>query len=368
MTAVEDPARRAAPAGLTAANAAALEHVTTAARVRRAEALERIARHTDADVPAMLGLIREHGRVTLNFHPDRLLVNGLTVAESMALDGRYRSQYETGVTNGSRTAFLGGLRDGWERDLFAEAYHRDDVSPAERPKYGAFNLAGHADGASPRFGSCHVRLRPAMTSHCTFSFHDSHLGPADVGTLDAFECVLAGLLEEAAQSGSVLGLAGADAVAVLRGLPDRAVAASPAAANGRSLDDYIEAQVHGEIDLGAAAEAIVLDPSFRGTRTHEILDEVARTCGIALEWHGGFALAAHDVDEEFRGPQVPPLAKHVCALFGRQTFDAELVGRAAAAAIRTPQNWTAWGDQDEVLQLVKYLWHTLVAFGRPHER
>jgi hypothetical protein len=31
------------------------------------------------------------------------------------------------------------------------------------------------------------------------------------------------------------------------------------------LDDYIEAQVHGPVRLDADVEALVLDPSFRGT-------------------------------------------------------------------------------------------------------
>ena len=35
-------------------------------------------------------------RVTLNFHPDRLLA-GATVVEWLALDGVYRSQFETGT-------------------------------------------------------------------------------------------------------------------------------------------------------------------------------------------------------------------------------------------------------------------------------
>jgi hypothetical protein len=34
--------------------------------------------------------IREHARVTLNFHPDRPLVDGRTVAERLLAEGRYR--------------------------------------------------------------------------------------------------------------------------------------------------------------------------------------------------------------------------------------------------------------------------------------
>ena len=48
-------------------------------------------------------------RVTLNFHPDRL-VRGEPVLAVMARDGVYRSQFETGTSNGGLTAHPGGDR------------------------------------------------------------------------------------------------------------------------------------------------------------------------------------------------------------------------------------------------------------------
>ncbi|MGR8008310.1 DUF3626 domain-containing protein [Streptomyces hypolithicus] len=69
---------------LTSAQTAALAHV-------RSTAL-RATRSAD-DV----GAVRRDARITLNFHPDRLLADGRTVAECLAADGRYRSQYETGL-------------------------------------------------------------------------------------------------------------------------------------------------------------------------------------------------------------------------------------------------------------------------------
>jgi Protein of unknown function (DUF3626) len=41
-------------------------------------------------------------RVTLHFHPDRL-VGGLPILPLLARDGRYRSQFETGTGNGGLT-------------------------------------------------------------------------------------------------------------------------------------------------------------------------------------------------------------------------------------------------------------------------
>jgi hypothetical protein len=45
-------------------------------------------------------------RVTLNFHP--VSMGGLLVLEAMGRDGRYRSQFETGTSNGGLTAYPGG--------------------------------------------------------------------------------------------------------------------------------------------------------------------------------------------------------------------------------------------------------------------
>lgn len=46
--------------------------------------------------------------VTLQFHPDWPYAGGLVI-ESLARDGRYRSQFETGISNGGLTAHRGGV-------------------------------------------------------------------------------------------------------------------------------------------------------------------------------------------------------------------------------------------------------------------
>jgi len=95
--------------------------------------------------------------------------------------------------------------------------------------------------------------------------------------------------------------------------------------------------------------------------------ETAAHAGVALEWHCGFEIAAADVPADFREPETPAFAREVCdrlEVAGR--YDAAVVGRAAASAIRDPDSWAGWGDPEEVRQLVKYLWHVLVAFGVRH--
>lgn len=361
-------ARREPPLEVSAAQRAALEHVRATARRERGAALARLRAVAEIpDLAVLVANVGRHGRVTLNFHPDRLLADGRTIAAAIGEDGRYRSQFETRVSNGARTAFPGGSRDRWEERLFGGAYHAPGVGGAERPKYGGLNLVNHPDGASPRFGSCHVRLRPEVNRRCTYCYGDSHDDPRDVGTIDAFECVLAGLLEGAAGSGYTLGVPEIDPIELLRHLPRRPVGVIPGAPPGRALDDYIEAQVHGPVDLAADAEAIVVDPSFRGTPSGRLLEDIARRCGIGLEWHAGFELAVEAVPADFRGPVMPPLAARI----GREyagpggRLDAEVLGRAAASVVTTPERWAEWGSADEMLQYVKQLWHVLVRFGAP---
>ena len=59
--------------------------------------------------------------VTLNFHPDRR-VGEVPILQAMALDGLYRSQFETGTSNGGLTAHPGGDRWSWESRIFGNAY------------------------------------------------------------------------------------------------------------------------------------------------------------------------------------------------------------------------------------------------------
>uniref|UniRef100_A0AAU2V292 DUF3626 domain-containing protein n=1 Tax=Streptomyces sp. NBC_00003 TaxID=2903608 RepID=A0AAU2V292_9ACTN len=325
---------------LTSAQTAALAHVRTAARSAAPLAGTRLG---GADAEALTSYVMTRARITLNFHPDRLRpADGQTVAEALAADGVYRSQYETGLSNGGRTAFPGGARDEWERDLFGGAYHADGVRHGERPKYGALNLLGHPDGAALRFGSCHVRLRAEVNRRATFCHGDSHLEPKDVGTSDAFASVLAGLAE-----------AGID------------VRRKPSGEHGRALDGYVEAQVHGPAVLPRDAEALVLDPSFRGTRTARLL----ASTGVPVEWHAGFVLAPHEVDAEFRGPVMVPLAARVCRAHAADgLLNAEVLGHAAASVVREPRAWAEFGTRDEVLQYVKQLWHVLARYGRPEVR
>lgn len=365
-----DPA--AVDAALTPAQRAAIGHVRAVASRYRLAALASIHRALAGSgvthrPERLIAAVGRRGRLTLNFHPDRLLADGRTVAAALDAEGVYRSQFETGISNGGLTAFPGGDRDRWEESLFGGAYQAPGVLPADRPKYGGLNLLDHPDGACPRFGSCHLRLRPEVLARATFCFGDSHLGPRDLGTVDVFEPVLAALLAATDGTGISLGVPG-DVVTLVRSLLRRRedVAGAPGAA-GRALDDYIEAQIHGELSLARDVEAIVVDPSFHGTEAGATLDTIARRHGVALHWHAGFELPVDRVDPDFRGPAIPLLAARVHAEFARpgEPIDAALIGRAAASVVTEPSRWADRGPTEVTLQHLKQLWHVLVRFGAP---
>ena len=247
-------------------------------------------------------------RVTLHFHPDRLAA-GVPILRRMAEDGVYRSQFETGTSNGGLTAYPGGDRWRWESRIFAAAY--DDGPAAGRPKYGSLNFRRRRAGGSPRFGSAHFRLAAHTLGRTTFCYPDSVCEPERFGVVSR----VSALVELAA------------------------------AADRDLLDDYIEAHVHGPIDIARDAEALVLDPCYRGTP----VEAAARRLGCPVEWHGGFTLTTAELRRHpgYRGQEFVDLGASL-ARGGR--LDPRILGDAARA-----------GRHDE--QAIKRVWHYLARFG-----
>ena len=360
---------------LTTAQRNALEHVRKRARYTRERDLARIAAvlasagvHVEADT--LIAAIHHSSRVTVNFHPDRLLPDGRSVATALYEEGIYRNQFESKISNGGLTAFAGGDRDIWEEALFGGAYQAAGVTEAERPKYGGLNVMNYSDGACPRFGSCHLRLSAEALHRSTFTSGDSATHPMEIGVIDAFEPVLAALLEDLHSSGNVPGRNGVTVSSFVEDvlIPD-AMREPPLSAKeqGRALDEYIEAQIHGTLDLARDIDAMTLDPSFRGTATGERLDALARRYGIAIDWHPGFELAVADVPTDFRGPEMPLLAMRVAENYAghSQRLNAAAIGQAAASVVAYPERWQDWGTPRNALQHMKYLWHILVVYGKP---
>ena len=337
---------------------------TPAARRRVAAALRQTpAAGADADMLGA-GLFRR-GRVAVHFHPDRIAAGGLTTVAALLTSGTYLSQFVTGVSAGGLTAHPGGDRDRWEDALFGGAYHRPAAPPSQRPVYGALDLLGHADGPAPRFGSCRLRLREHVLARTTLSVGDTVTQPADRGTRARPLPLVAGLLEGVADGTLHLGapeLAAADMAGLLLS------ASGPVAGTtrlGRAMDSYLEAQVHGGLDIARDADELEADPSFAGTAVGADLEALAARCGLTLRWHPGFVLPADAVPAGPRGPVMPVLARRLRALTGEDVVTAAVIGAGARSLVLEPAAWADLGSPAECLQWLKQLWHVLVLAGAP---
>lgn len=248
-------------------------------------------------------------RVTLNFHPDRV-AGDVTTLEAIVRDGVYRSQFETGTSNGGLTAYPGGDRWTWENALFGGAYIT--APQQERPKYGALDHRRGSLGGAPRFGSAYLRLAAHTMDRTTFCFPDSYLRPVAFGTADRFDLL-------------------------------RLVQAF----GGDPLDGYVEAHVHGVIEIARDAEALVLDPCYHNTR----VQAVAEALPVPLEWHEGRLLGVDQLDgnADYRDPTAVELG-HRIARDG--WLDARIIGDASRTGRHHPQ-------------AIKQVWHHTARFGVP---
>lgn len=242
--------------------------------------------------------------VALHFHPDWPFGQG-TVIEAMADAGRYRSQFETGTSNGGLTAHTCGDRWSWESRLFAGRY--DDRPAEDRPAYGAL-IQDDPYGPATRFGSAHLRLYPEAAARTTFCYPDSVFQP--------------------------------DGVVGVEGLDD--LVAKMRAEDRDLLDRYVEAHVHGGVRLSEDVQAIVLDPCFRDTAVHD----AANRLGCAVEFHAGFRVRTSELDDEYRGAEPVRAARALAS---------ELTPAVIGAAARS-------GEYEP--QTLKRMWHLLARFGR----
>jgi hypothetical protein len=268
------------PGELNSAQDRALRYVERAAvRRRDAAAADIRANLARAGVPeqgffAAMQAILVRPRVDVHFHPERATRDGRTVADGLLAHGRLRTQFETGISSGSPTAYPGGERDAWERRLFDSAYQAVGVSDADRPKYGALEVLSHPDGASPRFGSCYFVLREEVARRCSFTFGGSQEDDSleRAGTLPEFGPVMAALVAELVRGNGAFG----DSRLSLPGLVERLLSDTETRESqvesplGRALDSFVEAQIHGPIDLQTDVRELVrpAGSSFRDLTVH----------------------------------------------------------------------------------------------------
>lgn len=297
--------------------------------------------------------------ITINFHPDRFSGNGKTIMENLVEQGLYHGQFHTGTTNGGKTAFIGGDRFLWEQRLFNNAYPDDST---ERPKYGALNVFRYLDGASVRFGSCFFTLKKEIVNRCTFSYGDSSTNPTTLCTSDTFAGILVDLFKDIQNNGKLLNQIVSTEQEALAVLMNKS---SKIKNLGRNLDQCIETHIHGDIVLGEDMEDFYMDESFQQTIFSEQAEGLCRRYGITLKWIPKRQMDIDDIGDLFRGPMIPKLAKKIdCILGCSQGFiHASLIGQASRDSTLKSGNWNDIGNESELFQYLKQLWHTVGYFG-----
>ncbi len=293
----------------TRALALAKQHASEASPKYHAALLQIFEAHgyTAQDLSRVLQFLEQEVPITINFDPARLLEDHRAVGAKQRFELRssapggamlidvlreqtsWRSEWETGVSAGSPSAYWGGKRDHVEAHLFGDAYHDYAGGTAfdrsDRPKYGALNVGRWDAGAAPFFGSASLVLKPEVLSRVTLLPRDSwNCGPEDLGTPEFAEHVLYNRLrwlrpEEHFLEHLVTGSRGESAGA----RPELGwTSTKDFSGEVQTPECYIEAQIHGPIDFAHDVAAIV---AKKGAPGAEQLEAFAQKHGLELRWH-----------------------------------------------------------------------------------
>ncbi|WP_282037866.1 DUF3626 domain-containing protein [Saccharicrinis aurantiacus] len=295
--------------------------------------------------------VKKYSQIALHFHPDRIFSEGFNVIDGMLKSGKYKNQFETNISSGSVTAFSGGNRDNWEKDIFSDAYQF--AKPSERPKYGSLNLTMTEDGSSPRFGSCYFLVKPEVKERATFTYGDTYESPRELGTIDNFELINAAILKDLFTRGTALGEKDTnvnDFLKLTNRLLPQTLDSRDYRRASKNLDFYIEAQIHGDISLYNDIDSLVVEFSYWGTDMAIQFEALCAKYDIELIWNSGRELKVSEFPNNFRGAEVPSYAKKL-GVDGK--LNAFLIGKAA----------TQMNNEHDNLQMLKYLWHCIVKFG-----
>jgi len=358
---------------LTKSQKSALRFINRYALKFRTEARNEIngilknSNNTLEDYDTAIESLRKNVRVGIHFHPDRPDSSLKTTIGNLLDQGIYKSQFETFISSGAVSAFRGGSRDKWEKDLFGGAYNGFFTKVNERPKYGSLDLLQFPDGPSPRFGSCFFLLKPEVSKRCTFTYMDSHQKPKERGTLDEFDLIMLGLLTDTFHYNNTLGQKDISVRQLLHHLINSLGEPIGDLSNKtpkRTLNNYIEAQVHGLISLQNDIEIMVADPSFRKTDIGDIIIQTCNKYSIKLLWHMGFALKLNEIPDDFRGNEMPKLAEFITK---DDFINTHHLGLAIMDLHYNQKKWESWGSQKDVIQKIKLLWHVLVKYGKKYK-
>ena len=176
-----------------------------------------------------------------------------------------------------------------------------------------------------------------------------------------FDDMLAALLKDSFVNEQVLGFIGIrppELMDYLAGERPSDSGALTTAAAVPNLNQYIEAQVHGDVRLDEDVVALVVDPSFQGSAIGEELVKMSVQYGFSLRWHLGYGLQVEEVVDDFRGRHMSNVAQ---LIEQNGCINAAIIGQALADATMNASDWAQFEAPPE--NLLKFLWHVLVRFG-----
>jgi hypothetical protein len=175
-------------------------------------------------------------------------------------DGYYRNQFETGKSNGalSRTD-----RIAWEKNLFKGIY--DKSTDTEKVKYGCLNLLSQKTGVlrAYRYGNSYFVLKDHVKPRTTFVVGDSSTQQMHLATFK-YSSIILNLVDDALLK---------QIIYVSNKINEKIKPLYPY--------NYIEAQIHGPLNIFTDIEKIVLNKIH--TKNIEIL-ELLTHFGIQYEF------------------------------------------------------------------------------------
>jgi len=134
---------------------------------------------------------------------------------------------------------------------------------------------------------------------------------------------------------------------------------------GRNLDYCIETHIHGDVSLTDDVEYFYVDESFAESALSEKIELLCEKYGIILRWITKRQLKVKDLGDLFRGPNIPILAQKIDSRIGNNqgVINAALIGEASCNSLYNPGLWHDIGNEAEIFQYFKQLWHTVAFFG-----
>lgn len=187
--------------------------------------------YTEKELENTINYVKNHVSITIN-------VNLVKSLQYLCNDTHYRNLFETNISGGS-TSIPG--RSAWEDTLFNKIYNTS-TAHYERVKYGAINITNNPKGitACTGYGKSYFLLKDTCKKRTTFVFGDSSKQDIHIATFRHFNSVLYyinnNLLREIVQ-----------------------IANKKCEYSTLNYSPYIEAQIHGPVQLNRDIEALFVN-------------------------------------------------------------------------------------------------------------